>query len=178
MKLHLLVEHATYGNPPVTFWRPVTEKTRWSRRGDWHHSTRTGSRLFGATALKAAAPRGGFMVNEIPYSKIDPRELKDLEAEFGRTLTPELAQCLIRYRINRDAIELMLRNGAGAGPLSAAGFSEISEIHVEVALASQAAPQTEDAGSKEEGEEEMRPGRQPARGTGRTGSSAARKAVA
>ncbi len=57
------------------------------------------------------------MAKEIPYSKIDPREMDDLEAEFGRTLTPELAQCLIRYRINRDAIELMLRKESGASEI-------------------------------------------------------------
>jgi hypothetical protein len=55
------------------------------------------------------------MAKEIPYSKIDPREMQELETEFGRTLTPELAQCLIRYRINRDAIELMLRRESAAG---------------------------------------------------------------
>ena len=76
-------------------------------------------------ALEAAARSGGFMPKEIPYSKINPRELKDLEAEFGRTLTPELAQCLIRYRINRDAIELMLRNESAPGSASAAGISEM-----------------------------------------------------
>lgn len=71
------------------------------------------------------------MPNEVPYSKINPRELKDLEAEFGRTLTPELAQCLIRYRINRDAIELMLRKEANLqapGTLPEMKESELSEI--------------------------------------------------
>ena len=70
------------------------------------------------------------MAKEIPYSKIDPREMQELETEFGRTLTPELAQCLIRYRINRDAIELMLRRESGGhapahGTLSIAEPSEI-----------------------------------------------------
>lgn len=59
------------------------------------------------------------MAKEIPYSKIDPREMEELEVEFGRALTPELAQCLIRYRINRDAIELMLRNASAPGGASA-----------------------------------------------------------
>lgn len=119
------------------------------------------------------------MAIEIPYSKIDPRELKDLETEFGRTLTPELAQCLIRYRINRDAIELMLRNGSGSGPLSAAG---LSEMHIEITTAPKSAPKPapkiEDASCEAKAEEEMRSARQPARGVGHRGSSAARKAVA
>lgn len=65
------------------------------------------------------------MPKEIPYSKIDPREMKDLEAEFGRTLTPELAQCLIRYRINRDAIELMLSRELAPGSFSTGEISEM-----------------------------------------------------
>ncbi len=70
------------------------------------------------------------MAKEIPYSKIDPREMQELETEFGRTLTPELAQCLIRYRLNRDAIDLMLRSESGShapahGTLSIAEPSEI-----------------------------------------------------
>lgn len=129
----------------------------------------------GATAPKAAASRGGIMAKEIPYSKIDPRELQDLEAEFGRTLTPEMAQCLIRYRINRDAIELMLRNGSGAGALSAAGFSE---MHIEIGPAPNPTPKTENASSEKEGEEEKRSARQPAHGARPGRSGAARKAVA
>ena len=100
------------------------------------------------------------MAKEIPYSKIDPREMKDLEAEFGRTLTPELAQCLIRYRINRDAIELML----GRGPSAGASLTGVSEMK----------PKSED---DVEVERKLTT-RQPARGTRHTDSGAARKAVA
>ena len=109
------------------------------------------------------------MVNEIPYSKIDPREMQDLEAEFGRTLTPELAQCLIRYRINRDAIELMLRRGPGSSSIT-----ELSERKPPE-------PNSEDA----EGEGDLAsgfasgfPSGQAGRGASRMGTSAARKAVA
>ena len=48
------------------------------------------------------------MPSEIPYSRMNPKELKDLEAEFGRPLTAELAQWLIRTRMNRQAVELMI----------------------------------------------------------------------
>lgn len=48
------------------------------------------------------------MPSEIPYSRMNPAELRDLEAEFGRPLTPELAQWLVRARTNRQAIELMI----------------------------------------------------------------------
>ena len=109
------------------------------------------------------------MVNEIPYSKIDPREMQDLEAEFGRTLTPELAQCLIRYRINRDAIELMLRRGPGSSSIT------------ELLERKQGEPNSEDS----EGEGDLASGfasgfasGQSGRGAGRMGTSAARKAVA
>ena len=69
------------------------------------------------------------MAKEIPYSKIDPREMQELETEFGRTLTPELAQCLIRYRMNRDAIELMLRRESGGhAPALALILAAPSEI--------------------------------------------------
>lgn len=64
------------------------------------------------------------MAKEVPYSKIDPREMKDLEAVFGHRLTPELAQCLIRYRINSEAIDLMLRKDAASGSISAAKTGE------------------------------------------------------
>jgi hypothetical protein len=82
------------------------------------------------------------MPKEIPYSKINPREMKDLEDEFGGTLTPELAQCLIRFRINRDAIELMLRKEANApGSLSTGELSEIKP---------RKPPKSEDKKSEEE----------------------------
>jgi hypothetical protein len=99
------------------------------------------------------------MAKEIPYSKIDPREMKDLEAEFGGTLTPELAQCLIRFRINRDAIDLMLRKQSGAG---SAAPSEIKQ---------KPAPKNEDLNEDTESEDESR-SRQPG------ARRAARKAVA
>jgi hypothetical protein len=106
---------------------------------------------------RRCAVLGGFMAKEIPYSRIDPREMEDLEAEFGRTLTPELAQCLIRYRINRDAIELMLRNASAPGSV---GVSEIKP-----------ASKSEDLSEDTESEDQLR-SRQ--HGTRR----AARKAVA
>ena len=98
------------------------------------------------------------MPKEIPYSKINPREMKDLEDEFGGTLTPELAQCLIRFRINRDAIELMLRKESTPGSLSAAGPSEMKRP-----------PNSENAKSEEEA---LKSARQPG------ARRAARKAVA
>jgi hypothetical protein len=43
------------------------------------------------------------------YSEISELEMRDLEAEFGRPLTREMALWLIRQRINRAAVERMLR---------------------------------------------------------------------
>jgi hypothetical protein len=43
------------------------------------------------------------------YADINNAELREMEAEFGRPLTRELAQWFIRNRINRDAISRMLR---------------------------------------------------------------------
>jgi hypothetical protein len=103
------------------------------------------------------------MPKEIPYSRINPREMKDLEAEFGRTLTPELAQCLIRYRINRDAIELMLRKESAPGPFPAGEVSEMKPA--------KRAPKSEDSTEDPRSEESLK-SRQP--GSRR----AARKAVA
>jgi hypothetical protein len=51
---------------------------------------------------------GDIMPSQIPYSRMNPKELRDLEAEFGRPLTPELAQWLLRARMNRQAVELMI----------------------------------------------------------------------
>jgi len=51
---------------------------------------------------------GDNMSYEIPYSRMNPSELRDLEAEFGRPLTPELAQWLLRARMNRQAVQLMI----------------------------------------------------------------------
>jgi len=51
---------------------------------------------------------GDIMPCEIPYSRMNPKELRDLEAEFGRPLAPELAQWLLRARMNRQAVELMI----------------------------------------------------------------------
>ena len=48
------------------------------------------------------------MPYEIPYSRMNPNELRDLEAEFGRPLTPELAQWRVRARMNRQAVQLMI----------------------------------------------------------------------
>jgi hypothetical protein len=48
------------------------------------------------------------MPYEIPYSRMNRNELRDLEAEFGRPLTPELAQWLLRARMNRQAVQLMI----------------------------------------------------------------------
>lgn len=42
------------------------------------------------------------------YSEISEMEMRDLEAEFGRPLTREMALWLIRNRMNRAAVELML----------------------------------------------------------------------
>ena len=91
------------------------------------------------------------MPNEVPYSKINPRELKDLEAEFGRTLTPELAQCLIRYRINRDAIELMLRKEANLqapGTLPDSDLPEIEPAEREVLKSEEAVKRSRSAGPR------------------------------
>jgi hypothetical protein len=46
-------------------------------------------------------------MNRVPYSKINPEELRDLEAEFGHPLTPDLALWMIRARMNREAVERM-----------------------------------------------------------------------
>ena len=112
------------------------------------------------------------MAKEIPYSKINPRELKDLEAEFGRTLTPELAHCLIRYRINRDAIDLMLRGEPAPGSFSSREVSEMKPP--------KPAAKSEDSQTELKNEEGLKSGRQRGSGRGahRTGSGAARKAVA
>jgi hypothetical protein len=117
----------------------------------------------------------GFKAKEIPYSKINPRELKDLEAEFGRTLTPELAQCLIRYRMNRDAIELMLRDESGghAPALGSSSRAEPSEIRpTKRTLKSADAKEGPKEETKSEEEEALKSARQ--RGARR----AARQAVA
>jgi hypothetical protein len=114
----------------------------------------------------AAALRGGFMAKEIPYSKINPRELKDLEAEFGHTLTPELAQCLIRYRINRGAIDLMLRKESSGRAQGSSPAGQPAEIH------RAPAPKSEDSKKEEAESEEALGSRLP--GARRT----ARKAVA
>jgi hypothetical protein len=44
------------------------------------------------------------------YSDINDAELREIEAEFGRPLTRELAQWFIRNRTNREAVERMLRD--------------------------------------------------------------------
>ncbi len=42
------------------------------------------------------------------YSEISELEMRELEAEFGRPLTRELALWLIRNKIIRDAVQLMI----------------------------------------------------------------------
>jgi hypothetical protein len=44
------------------------------------------------------------------YSDINDAELREIEAEFGHSLTRELAQWFIRNRTNREAVERMLRD--------------------------------------------------------------------
>jgi hypothetical protein len=44
------------------------------------------------------------------YSDINDAELREIEADFGRPLTRELAQWFIRNRTNREAVERMLRD--------------------------------------------------------------------
>jgi hypothetical protein len=43
------------------------------------------------------------------YSDINDAELKEIEAEFGRPLTRDLALWFIRNRTSREAIERMLK---------------------------------------------------------------------
>jgi hypothetical protein len=48
-------------------------------------------------------------MNETPqYESISDAELRELEAEFGRPMTRELALWYIRNRTSREAIERML----------------------------------------------------------------------
>jgi hypothetical protein len=42
------------------------------------------------------------------YSEINVEEMRDLEREFGRPLTKDLALWLIRFKTNRDAIQRMI----------------------------------------------------------------------
>jgi hypothetical protein len=49
------------------------------------------------------------MDEQPPYSDISAAEMRDLEAEFGRPLTHLLALWLIRHRINRAAVQRMIR---------------------------------------------------------------------
>jgi hypothetical protein len=52
---------------------------------------------------------GGQAVNEKPrYSEISEEEMRDLEADFGRPLTRDLAFWFIRMRTNRTAILRMI----------------------------------------------------------------------
>ena len=101
----------------------------------------------------SSSAKRGLVEKEIPYSQINPQELKDIEAEFGHALTPELAQCMIRYRINRGAIDLMLRKGAGAEPAGSADSSSAGEISV---------PESEDSNEGPKSEEDDLPSSQPA----------------
>lgn len=49
------------------------------------------------------------------YTELSEEELKELEGEFGRVLSPELALWFIRNRTNREAVERML-NTADSAP--------------------------------------------------------------
>ena len=73
-------------------------------------------------------------MNEKPlYSEISEAEMRDLEAEFGRPLTRELALWLIRIRTNREAIQRMIgEDEKHAPPEKAAGPDDKDK---EVALA-------------------------------------------
>ena len=44
-----------------------------------------------------------------PYTELSEEELKEMEDEFGRGLSPELALWFIRNRANREAVERMLK---------------------------------------------------------------------
>ena len=48
------------------------------------------------------------MLEQPAYSEINDLEMRDLEAEFGRPLTRQMAFWLIRHRINRGAVQRML----------------------------------------------------------------------
>jgi hypothetical protein len=48
------------------------------------------------------------------YTELSEEELKELEKEFGRVLSPELALWFIRNRTNREAIERMLKTADSA----------------------------------------------------------------
>lgn len=52
----------------------------------------------------------GQMMETPKYARINAAELEEIQAEFGRPLTEELALWLIRNRINREAVERMLGN--------------------------------------------------------------------
>jgi hypothetical protein len=60
------------------------------------------------------------------YSDINDAELRDIEAEFGHPLTRELAQWFIRNRINREAVERILRDKDA---------TELAQIRTMVAIA-------------------------------------------
>ncbi len=48
-------------------------------------------------------------MEEPQYADINDAELREIEAELGHPVTRELAQWFIRNRINREAVERMLR---------------------------------------------------------------------
>ena len=60
------------------------------------------------------------------YSDINDAELREIEAEFGHPLTRELAQWFIRNRINREAVERMLRDNDA---------TELAQMRTMVAIA-------------------------------------------
>lgn len=52
----------------------------------------------------------GAAMDELPaYTELSEEELKEMEDEFGRVLSPELALWFIRNRANREAVERMLK---------------------------------------------------------------------
>jgi hypothetical protein len=50
----------------------------------------------------------GGQMEEPKYADINDEELREIEAELGHSVTRELAQWLIRNRMNREAVERML----------------------------------------------------------------------
>ena len=59
------------------------------------------------------------MIENPQYSEICGAELRELEAEFGRSLSREMAQWYVRNRTNRQAVERMTgQNSSQAESLS------------------------------------------------------------
>jgi hypothetical protein len=47
-------------------------------------------------------------MNSPQYARINPAELKDIEAEIGHSVSEELAYWIIRHRIIREAVARMM----------------------------------------------------------------------